>query len=195
VGTNDIKSGQPLVGSYPNELKMDPLAFSSISANQAFAVSSLTYTNGDTAVGTTPTGFPVTITLNFTDPAGLSQPFSFTYNLDVTPNNASPLSNPLNDDILTVPVAFAPETFVDSDNGQTYTLQLLGFSSDGGATITSQFTLPEEMMTQSTLYAQITAPPAPSGVPLPSSASLGFVLLGILGAWGAWRVVRAPQKA
>ena len=121
--------------------KCSPLTFASVNVGQQFGVSQLVYHNGETTLGTSDTVFPVHLDVVFTAPTGFTQTFSFTFDLTVTPNNASPISNPANDDILSVPVAFAPETFVVGSN--VYTLELLGFQDSHGV-ITSTFDLPEE---------------------------------------------------
>lgn len=173
---NKIVSGTSGGGFTPNELQMDSLAFTGVSDNSPFAVSSLRYYNGSTTGAAT--DFPIGITLTFTTPA-IDQSFDFSFHLDATPNSATPLSNPANDDFLTVPVAFAANAF--TYNGAEYTLKLLGFSVDNGATIVSQFRLPEEKSVSSTLYAVLTAPEAAAEVPLPGVAVGGIVLLGGMG--------------
>ena len=177
VGTGTITLGTGVGDSAPNSLTLSSENFNTPESTD-FAVSGLTYFNGQTTNTTNDITLPVDLTFDFSNPAGVIEAFSFSFNLQVTPNSASPLSNPLNDDILTVPTSYAPQSF--SAGGTDYFLKLVGFSSNGGNTIQSTFDLPEEDTAKSTLYGQITPIPPASATPLPKSAFGGLISLGLL---------------
>jgi hypothetical protein len=100
--------------------------------------------------------------------------FDFNFSITNTPNHNPP--QPVEDaDIVTVTSGYSPTTF--AFGGNTYTLNLLGFSSDGGATIRSDFSSQEGASATAGVYARITqhlGPPNPS-VPL-----LGIGLAGLV---------------
>jgi hypothetical protein len=174
-----------------NSLTMTGTNFNA-DASTAFAVAGLSYHNGQTESGTAATDVAVTIALQFTAPSGFpTQTFDFSFNFDLTPNNYSPPSNPLNDDILTPENVYASNTF--TYDGQTYTLHLLGFSSDGGNTITSQFMLPEDQTVTSDLYGEITTDLGPAAAPEPATLVMGA--MGGLILLGARRFRRGRRSA
>ena len=164
----------------PNSIEMDSSIFGGVSVGDHFGVSLLRYHNGETTLGTSDTVFPVHLDINFTSPTGFTQTFSFTFDLTITPNNASPITDPANADTLAVAAAFAPETFTIGSN--IYTLELLGFQDPANsmAPTTTTFTLPEDTDVSANLIAEITAPP--TAAPLPSTAWAGLALLGVVGA-------------
>jgi hypothetical protein len=185
AGTNSISLGNGTDGSKPNSLTLAPEAFDTLEST-SFAVAGLTYFNGQTSGNTSTIELPVELTFNFSSPSDFMETFSFSFNLEITPNSYEPLSNPLNDDILTVPTAYAPQSF--SSDGTNYYLKLDGFSNDFGNTIVSTFNLPESSTATSTLYAQITAiPPVAAAAPLPRSAFGGLITLGLLAGSGLVR--------
>ena len=98
---------------------------------------------------------------------------------DITPNSYDPLSNPKNDDYLTIKNVEASNTFVVG--GNTYTLYLLGFGSSA-SNIVDSFRLPENCDTTSTLWAKLDQPGgAGQSAPLPAAWMLGSLLIGGLG--------------
>ena len=103
-----------------------------------------------------------------------SQTFAYRFDIDETPNvgRASacpyPSTTACSDKI----------TFVNLDtsnafsiNGSPYTIQLLGFSTDGGKTVSTSFISQEDQTNSAGLYARITAPAA-TAVPEPASLLL-----------------------
>ena len=64
-----------------------------------------------------------------------------------------------------------------------YYLEVLGFSKDGGKTITADFSSPEGQTAQAGLYARITA----QGCAVPEPATMVLFGLGAYGAFGARR--------
>lgn len=178
VGTNTFTTGAPFSSSdSPNIFEIEGLSYLT-SEDVAFAIANLTYTNGVTSVGTNVDSVPIDLTLSFTTPEIFAETFTFSFNLDVTHNTTG---DPVLDaDTLTIVDVFSTTIFEIA--GESFTLELLGFSSDGGVTIENQFTLPEDAMTESQLFAKISAPsqevPEPSGL-------LGLLSLGVLSSGSA----------
>ena len=173
VGTNTFSSGSPVGLSTSNIFVVDGLAFSTVE-DTPFAVANLTYTNGVTSNGTNIDFVPADLSLDFSTPSGVSEAFTFTFDLDVTPNTTG---DPVLDaDTLSVIDVFSTTSFEVA--GELFTLELLGFSTDGGTVIDNVFTLPEDATTTSQLFARITAPP--QGVPESSPAALVFLGLGAM---------------
>lgn len=176
VGTNFIQTGTGVNGSPPNSLRYTGVGFDT-NADLPFRVGILDYYNGATAVGSSATNLPIDITLTFSAPPGLpNQVFNFSFNLTLTNNTTG--DPVLDGDIITFPSGFSSTSF--STGGQDYTLKLLGFSKDGGASILSSFLLPENQSARSDLYATITTEQNPNVVPLPIAAIAGLPLLGFV---------------
>ena len=170
VGTNVFSTGSPLPNSGPNILQVDGMNFST-TENNAFALANLTYTNGQTYLGTSVDSVLVDVTLNFTSPAAANQVFTYSFALNITPNTPT-----LIDDDLTI--SDVNTAAVINFGGTDYTLELLGFSQDGGGSITDTFLLPEDQTTQAVLYAKITEARQPV---VPEPATMGLSLLGLSG--------------
>ena len=150
AGTNRIRLGARHMMSYANILEMTGQHFS-VEENTAFAVSELFYHNGSTYVSRY--NIPFELTLDYTEPDLDPVAFNFDFSLNVTPYNDDPNISADNLTILDV-VTSTPFQF----NGIDYSLDLIGFSTDGGNTINNSFTLWEEYDTQSLLYAEIRRP-------------------------------------
>jgi hypothetical protein len=174
-GTNNrLTWGTPVPGSFSNFVQFDGAAFSTTSGS-VFNLGSLTYRNGTTDADSTFDGdFPLSIGLNFTAPAGINKTFSFLFNILNTPNTGDSIANA--DRLRFSTAGLTTDTF--SVDGINYTLRLLGFSTNGGATIVNEFLSPEESTAQANLYGEITTEVIPTPALLP--ALIGFGL-------GAWR--------
>lgn len=166
-----------------NRYQIDGNAFST-TPGTPFAVANLSYHNGQTILNSNVTSAPVLFELDFTMPAEIGkQLFDFNFLFTFTSNNPNvPISDPINDDILTTQNVQATSTFT-YDNS-IYTLRLLGFGPSP-SDLMSSFRLPEDQDTQSTLWAVIGAPIIiePPVVPLPAAAWAGLSMMGALGAW------------
>lgn len=176
VGTDTFGSGDPFIPSDSgNILVVDGLDFST-TASTPFPVADLSYTNGVTFADTDVDTIPVDLTLDFDAPSGVSEIFTFTFDLGITPNfTGDPV---LDADTLSVIDVFSTTTF--DVGGELLTLQLLGFSSEGGAVIDNVFVLPENSTITSQLFASITAPLPSQDVPENRPAALTFFGLGVM---------------
>lgn len=110
-------------------------------------------------------------------PSSLSDTFHFDHN--ETPNSTG--TSPADDDIVTVSSVSLNQLI--TVGGDTYFFNLLGFSTDNGATFGSQFRSPEGGTNTAKLYGQVTS--VPVGVPEPASLLLfGFGLAATAAARG-----------
>ena len=169
VGTNTFTFG----GGTPNRFTFSGNSFST-GIDSPFAVGNFTYLNEDTQSGTDVASVPLNIQLGFTNPSGVNQILGFDLGINTTPNNTG-------DPVLDADSVFPVNRFANSSfnvGGTDYTLELIGFSQDGGATVIDQFILPEGQTTASAAIARITAA---SNVPEPSS-TVGLLALGVLGS-------------
>ena len=140
------------------------------------------YFNGITLVaGVDVELIPLTVTLDFISPDNFAGSFTFTFDVEVTPNNTG---DPVLDaDILTPPNFFPPQTF--TFEGEELILELLGFEQDGS--IVENFVLPENATTTANLIAQINEF-SPPKVPEPTS------ILGLLLGAGAIAAFKQASK-
>jgi hypothetical protein len=89
------------------------------------------------------------------NPPSLSDTFHFDHN--ETPNSTG--TSPADDDIVTISSVFLNQVIIVG--GDTYFFNLLGFSTNNGATFSSVFSSPEGGTNTAKLYGQITAQPVP----------------------------------
>jgi len=148
-----------------------------------FRVGILSYNNEPTSGSATVKGVDLAVKLTITSPLGLATDFLIHFKITVTPNTGGPLESA---DIVTVSSSFTPAVF--EHNGIDYTLQLLGFSSDGGTTLRTDFTTQEGAKSNARLYAQI----APEDIPsVPDNGmTLAMMGIGLAGVGASMRFLR-----
>jgi hypothetical protein len=178
VGTNTFVTGQSA-----NLLPATTLRFTGNSFTTAldtiFKIGDLSYYNGETLFSSTVETVPLQIQLGFTNPAGLSEAFSYRFAFDITSNSGDREASA--DRLIPLNTSAVGSFVVD---GLSYTLQLGGFSQDGGATIAPNFKAYENESTQGAIYGKITqdirvAPPVTT-TPEPA-AILGLLGLAAIG--------------
>ncbi len=116
------------------------------------------------------------------DVAGSTGPYQFSFLHDETPNSCSGVG--CSDDIVDVGNLDTDDSFFLG--GLWYTLNILGFSTDGGTTISNQFISPEGGTSTAGLYAIFAESVAPPEVPIPAALPLfgtGLALMGFV----SWR--------
>lgn len=171
---------------FNNYVQYDGIGFNT-GVGSLFNLGNLSYRNGsvyDAFDG----DFPLSITLSLTNPVSNSTTFDFSFNIFNSPNNSG---NPVIDgDKLRFSTAgISSQTF--KYDGVDYTLELSGFSTDGGQTLVSEFNSPEGTVAYASLYGKLTAlestelpelpetPESPQQT-IPEPAALaGLSLLGI----------------
>jgi hypothetical protein len=147
---------------------------STFGIGDAFEIGQLQHFNTPINGGTGVSAVDLTITLDFTNPAGLNDSFLFNFTVNETPNNTG--TSPADDDFIFFPSSFPDQTF--NIGGVEYTLELLGFGVSADSLV-DQFQSPEGGTNSTLLWAKITTPPS---VPEPGTMLLfGLGLLGLVG--------------
>lgn len=118
----------------------------------------MNYRNGEIFLATGFNGdFPLTIELEIA--AGTTRHATFRFNFNILNTRNDPFLTPeQNADILRFSTAGVTNDTFDF-NGVRYTLRLIGFSTDGGNTIVSEFRSPEGATSQASLYARLESLP------------------------------------
>jgi hypothetical protein len=174
VGTNVFTTGQSTSSLPANTVTFTGNPFTT-ALDTVFKIGDLNYYNGETFSDSTVDTVPLRIQLGFSDPAGLSQAFSYGFKFDITSNFGDRESSA--DRLIPLNTSAIGNFVVD---GISYTLQLGGFSQDGGATIVPNFKAYENESTQGAIYGKITqdvrvTPPPVTTTPEPT------VILSLLG--------------
>jgi len=176
--SSTLFSGTPFPdGGSRNEYTLTGITGFSTPENTPFAVADLFYHNGRTLARTSVTTVPVDVDVYFSNPAGVDRTFTFTFDFTLNLNTDDPVGSA---DTLTPVDVFSSTTFFSGL--QEYTLELLGFSDDGGSTITGKFILPEDADTTSTLYGRIVPPQGGGGEeqPIAEPGALGLIGAALL---------------
>jgi len=154
----------PTCTPFNNYVQYDSQSFVA-TAGQLFNLGNLTYRNGSTWDEFNG-DFALTVSLALNTPLAATEQFNFLFNILNTPNLTG---NPVLDaDILRFSVVNLPSQTFQYD-GVSYTLQLVGFSSDNGKTLLSEFKSPEGSTAAASLYGEIT-----STTPAPPNNSCSF---------------------
>ncbi|MGA9379259.1 MAG: choice-of-anchor K domain-containing protein [Phormidium sp.] len=165
---------------FNNYVQYDNVSFNA-EVDTLFNIGNLSYRNGSVWDGFNG-DFPLNLSLSLTNPFSSTKDFNFLFNIFNTPNVSGDAV--LDGDKLRFSTAgFSSETF--NYDGVDYTLELVGFSSDGGQTIVNEFNSPEGSIATASLYGKITAftPPTPQSVPEPGT----IIALSALGIYCVFR--------
>lgn len=144
-----------------------------------FVIGDFSYRNGSVQNANGDVTVDLAVALAIDSPLALNQTFNFSFHIVNTPNGHP---NPHDDaDHVVVNSVFSNTLF--NYLGVNYTLQLLGFSTDNGATILTDFLSDEGTTALAKVYGKITADV--SGVPEPTGVAL--LTAGLIGLSAARR--------
>ncbi|MEA5571141.1 choice-of-anchor K domain-containing protein [Calothrix sp. UHCC 0171] len=181
VGTNDFKWGlslpdNPRFATPANSLLFEGTSFAS-NINSLFKIGDLSYYNGTVPLYTNVEKVPLNLRLSFNNPVVKTEVFEFDFKLINTQNDPNiPITDIANADYVFPTPAFAKRSF--SYDGKEYTLELTGFSQDGGLTSAKELRAIEGATTKAGIYAKINLVPATEKVPEPGVVG-GLSLLGL----------------
>ena len=189
-----MRWGDPATGSgqsgYDFALVGAPITVDVPPNSGAFSLGTFAHVNQPIFAGT---GVLATATLALDaaiEIAGMPQgvfSFNFDFMHEETPNGADPCADGgangvgVNDngcaDIVTVTTSSLSENFIV--DGLVYTINVLGFSTDGGATISSIFRTRESAINLADIYASVSVAeiPVPGALPLLLSGLAGFAAM------------------
>ncbi|WP_120500694.1 choice-of-anchor K domain-containing protein [Roseovarius sp. EL26] len=179
-GSSDVTWGNPVGTTFSNRWRFDGVGADggagwSTDNDDLFALGSFSYRNGSVN-GHTFTGADLSVELTFTNPFNDVETFAFGFDVINTPNTGG---GNCCADTASITSGLSSTTFMYL--GEEYTLELFGFSQDGGTTVTSTFDSPEGSNARATLYGRIIQP---ATIPLPAA---GWMLLAGLGGLAAMR--------
>ncbi len=163
------QSGLGFTGAAP-----PPITFG---VGEAFQVGQLRFFNTPITAATAVDSANLTVNTAFSQPPGQAEPFTFPLEIVETPNTASPLESPTNDDFIVFPSGFPSQTF--QIDGTLFTLGLLGFGSSPDS-IVAQFRAPENAIDTTPLWGSLTATPV-NVIPAPGAMLLGMMGAGLVG--------------
>ena len=160
---NRFEWGIGVEGSFSSVLQFDGGDLFGAKPDEPFKIGQIFYQNGTIDRGTGFDGeFAFSVDLDIDGTDNDPDPFVYLFDIFNTPNvNNDPVLDA--DELQFIGSGFTPQTF--ELNGDTYTLELLGFSQDGGDTFTQGFESPEEGFDIANLYGrliQISSPQDPT---------------------------------
>lgn len=152
VGTDTFNWAESVDPTLPtNGLSISSLPFD-VSFNTPFEVGMLSYFNGSVYMDTVVESVPLQIQLDLDSPKDQTKNFTFDLKLE-TVADCSPDPEDWKDFVY-FPDVLPNETF--NYGGKTYTLEILGFSKDGGNTLENRFRVQEQEADSAGLYAKLT---------------------------------------
>ena len=152
VGTDTFNWAESVDPTLPtNGLSISSLPFD-VSFNKPFEVGMLSYFNGSIWMDTAVESVPLQIQLDLDSPTDQTKNFKFDLKLE-TVADCSPDPEDWKDFVY-FPDVLPNETF--DYGGKKYTLEVLGFSKDGGKTLENRFRVQEQESDTAGLYAKIT---------------------------------------
>ncbi len=151
---NQFEWGVAIEGSFTNIVQFDGSDFGA-TVGESFKIGQLFYRNGTTQQNFNGDfGFSLNLDIEGTD----SDPESFDFFFNILNTQNTTGDAVLDGDRLQFATGgLSPQTF--ALNGKTFTVELSGFSTDGGATIQGGFDSPEESFAIANLYGRIVAIP------------------------------------
>ncbi|MBS7812014.1 THxN family PEP-CTERM protein [Roseococcus pinisoli] len=147
-----------------------------VNTDTTFLLGTLTHYNEPINSGTAASSARLNLATTIAGAVPSTQTFSYQFLIDETPNTppcAYPSTTPCADRITFNNLTTSSSFMI---GGVPYTIELLGFSSNGGATISSSFISQEGGSNSIQLYARITTP-----TPVPEPASFAILGAGLLG--------------
>lgn len=162
------RAGQSGLGFTGAASASSPMTFA---LGDAFSFGQLRHFNNPIFSGTAASEAFLNISMDFSDPGGLSNVFDFTFAIDETPNAPGP---PASDDRISIPGAHQSQIFEYA--GIVYTFEFLGFG-DSADHLISSFTSPEGTTNATELWGKITA-----SNPVPEPGTMLLLGVGLLGA-------------
>jgi hypothetical protein len=160
-GTSSFTYGRGFEGSAASSLSFTG-GFFGAPSETPFSLGRLSFGNGQTVSGTDVSSVSLSVTVNLSNPAGVSaQTFTFPLQISTTSNSRDNPQDDASRDSVFFPSSFSPQVFTTAD-GSRFTLQLVGFqnASPGGATATERFLVREGESASAELRARFVTPPA-----------------------------------
>lgn len=138
----------------------------SVSSGSAFSLGQFTYTNLPTRRSSSVEGIDFRVNINLSG-VGWSS-FDYSLSIDNTPNNGG-------NDADHVGLKNRPDDVFFDYAGQSYMLEVLGFSRDSGLTFEDYATVAERSSTTAEIYARVQVVPVPAAVWLFVSGGIALV--------------------
>jgi hypothetical protein len=189
VGTDFFTWGlpfpdEPKFGTPANSFKFTGAKFKT-GLDSLFKVGDLSYFNGTVPLGTNVDKVSLNLNVGFKTPSKINEAFDFDFNLVNTQNTSD---NPIdNADFAYITPKVSNRSF--AYNGKKYTLELTGFSQDGGLTNLKEFRVLEGTTATAAIYGKISSIlPAQPAERVPESGTV----IG-LSCFGVYMLVRKQR--